>query len=515
MEQPEQAGGTWPSSGSEASSSRSDDGSSEGGASPLLPNSRTSMSLAQAMLEVEIRFLMNIPEEELNSVDRLFFQVEQAHWHYEDFLADQYEGLPHFSLEGFAEALFSHSTLLQPLRAKVTDLLKDFNSYKYSVPVYGTALLNPNMDRILLVCNWQGTSWGLPRGKVNQGEQPIECAARETFEETGFDPVGRINEDASFFVVQNSKRMKVYVIRDVPEDFVFQPQVRKEVKEARFWPLDALPKNSWNVQPCIAHVKRWVGQYRSGGADGSDSSRKERKPQMTRKGSQKDMATANSRRGGRQAQKGEVQRLVTSSQSRRSRSAPTYRDAYDSNNVATFGAQDSSWDANAMFLANEKLTGKKFTYDGNPHAFGDYTAKPTSTSEREVSQPPPKPVPSSTTVKGKNHKHVYGRRDSCPVPGNQMTTVAMAEKVIPAVAALVGLAPVLKEATQKGEGGGAEGEGEGRVIAGVVKKPFVHSCASIESGQAVVGCGPVEPGGMDLLGGFQFDTSDILSALQF
>lgn len=38
--------------------------------------------------KVEIRFLLNIPEEELQSVDRLFFQIEQAHWFYEDFFAD-------------------------------------------------------------------------------------------------------------------------------------------------------------------------------------------------------------------------------------------------------------------------------------------------------------------------------------------------------------------------------------------------------------------------------------------
>jgi hypothetical protein len=32
-----------------------------------------------------------VPEEELQSVDRLFFQIEQAHWFYEDFLADHFQ----------------------------------------------------------------------------------------------------------------------------------------------------------------------------------------------------------------------------------------------------------------------------------------------------------------------------------------------------------------------------------------------------------------------------------------
>jgi hypothetical protein len=27
------------------------------------------------------------------------------------------------------------------------------------------------MDKLLLVCNWEGTCWGLPRGKVNEVRQ--------------------------------------------------------------------------------------------------------------------------------------------------------------------------------------------------------------------------------------------------------------------------------------------------------------------------------------------------------
>ena len=34
---------------------------------------------------------------------------------------------------------------------------------------------------------WSKNSWGLPKGKVNEGEDPARCAAREVLEETGFD----------------------------------------------------------------------------------------------------------------------------------------------------------------------------------------------------------------------------------------------------------------------------------------------------------------------------------------
>jgi hypothetical protein len=41
------------------------------------------MSLEAALDDVEARFLYNLPADELAKADRLFFQIEQAHWFYE------------------------------------------------------------------------------------------------------------------------------------------------------------------------------------------------------------------------------------------------------------------------------------------------------------------------------------------------------------------------------------------------------------------------------------------------
>ena len=45
-------------------------------------------SLEVALEDVATRFLTHLPATELRTADRLFFQIEQAHWFYEDFLAD-------------------------------------------------------------------------------------------------------------------------------------------------------------------------------------------------------------------------------------------------------------------------------------------------------------------------------------------------------------------------------------------------------------------------------------------
>lgn len=36
-----------------------------------------------ALDDVHSRFILNLPENELSSADRIFFQLEQAHWYYE------------------------------------------------------------------------------------------------------------------------------------------------------------------------------------------------------------------------------------------------------------------------------------------------------------------------------------------------------------------------------------------------------------------------------------------------
>ena len=45
------------------------------------------LSVASAFEDLETRFILNLPDEELENSARLFFQLEQAWWFYEDFLA--------------------------------------------------------------------------------------------------------------------------------------------------------------------------------------------------------------------------------------------------------------------------------------------------------------------------------------------------------------------------------------------------------------------------------------------
>lgn len=49
-----------------------------------------------------------------------------------------------------------------------------------SVPTYGAILISEDFNNVLLVQSyWARSSWGFPKGKVNEDEEPLHCAIRE------------------------------------------------------------------------------------------------------------------------------------------------------------------------------------------------------------------------------------------------------------------------------------------------------------------------------------------------
>ena len=65
------------------------------------------LSFGDVLEELEIRFLANLPDEDLASAERLYQHIEQAHWFYEDFYADNHEHLPHLGLGAFISCSFA------------------------------------------------------------------------------------------------------------------------------------------------------------------------------------------------------------------------------------------------------------------------------------------------------------------------------------------------------------------------------------------------------------------------
>jgi hypothetical protein len=126
------------------------------------------------------RFIINVPEEELASVERICFQIEQAHWFYEDFVREQKPELHSFSLKNFSAKIFQHCPLLRQWEHEHERAFADFMQYKIRIPVCGAIILNERLDKCLLVKGWSSKSgWGFPKGKINKDEENSICAARE------------------------------------------------------------------------------------------------------------------------------------------------------------------------------------------------------------------------------------------------------------------------------------------------------------------------------------------------
>ena len=216
-------------------------------------------TVEDALEDLYARFLYNLPESELLQVDRLFFQLEQAWWFYEDFMADMNDTLPHFKqLKTFSERVFTHCPLLSKSKTNFSELFNNFSAYKAQIPVCGCIMLNPDMTKVVLVCTWKGKSWGFPRGKINEKENPLACAIREVYEECGFDATAHCKEDDQLVVIEESKAINLFVATNVPESTMFMPQTRKEISEVAFFSLDELPKSTYGVYPFIPKLRRWI-----------------------------------------------------------------------------------------------------------------------------------------------------------------------------------------------------------------------------------------------------------------
>ncbi|CAG8589955.1 1413_t:CDS:2 [Funneliformis mosseae] len=202
-------------------------------------------TFAEILDDLSSRFIINVPEEELASVERICFQIEQAHWFYEDFVREQNPSLPSFNLKNFSAKYilyFLHCPLLHQWSHEHEKAFADFMQYKIRVPVCGAIMLNEPMEKCVLVKGWSSRSgWGFPKGKINKDEPDSICAAREVLEETGYDISPLIKEQDYVELTIREQRIRLYIVVGVPEDTDFCPKTRKEISKIEWHKVADLP----------------------------------------------------------------------------------------------------------------------------------------------------------------------------------------------------------------------------------------------------------------------------------
>ena len=321
------------------------------------------------------RFLLNLPDEELGTVERLFYHLEQAWWYYEDMMADNNPSLPHYDFYDFGRVIFAGSALLAPHRGRYDELYEIFQQYLAKIPVYGAILLNDAMTRCIAVKSYKGTSWTFPRGKINEDEAEADCAAREVLEEVGYDCRKQIVPTDFKETVVQEKREKLFFVRGVPDDFHFVTKTRKEIGAIEWHDVASLPKSSkddgydkkfWRLLPYINPLRAYIKRQRK--ADRAAG----RKVAATPGGAGAAGGNGAGGGGGR------------SERSERSRPTPRTANAagdyddderQDYDDDETFGdglggGQGAGWSAADMFATNERMLGRKIEFDAAMYGAG-------------------------------------------------------------------------------------------------------------------------------------------------
>lgn len=231
--------------------------------------------------DLAARFILSLPATELESFERLLFSVEQAWWHYEDHTRLKNPSLCSLSLKKFTGLMFDKCPGLEPFRGSLEEIYQAFNAYKRTVPVRGAILLDPTMEKCLLVRGYKKhAGWGFPRGKLSANETDSQCAVREVIEETGYDIESKLKEEDFIELNIGDQATKLFIIPGVDESTLFAPHVRGEIGAFAWHVISHLP-STWeegkqhfvtdegskhrffNVWPYMKPLRKWIAAKKS------------------------------------------------------------------------------------------------------------------------------------------------------------------------------------------------------------------------------------------------------------
>lgn len=309
-----------------------------------------------AFEQLSLRFFLNLPQDELNSFDRIFFQLSQAWWFYEDFLREENDKLPQLDLRLFCEQFFHECDVLKPFLDNFESCFKEFQKYVGRVPVYGCILLNPAMTKCLLVKGWSGRYWGFPKGKIDHSESEVDCAIREVREEIGYDVSAQLSPNDRLVTKVNGKEVTLFVVTGVNEDSKFATNTIKEISEIKWFSLKALSnKNSskqrkkyFQVIAFLPKLKDWIQKQ----------SKKNGKTKVKPIDHQNNETFGSDVTQGWKPEDMFAQNLLLKANS----SDQSSGDTVDSNESASdlmLGSDSEGWSAEEMFQLNQELYGVK------------------------------------------------------------------------------------------------------------------------------------------------------------
>lgn len=241
------------------------------GTTGAMPNSNATALITtpqpEMMCGLLSRFILNLPQDELQDWNRIFYHLEHMWWFYLDHLADP-PLTPgqrlHLSNHGPSFFIFAQHALTT-LAGKENNShqadelqfhLEQYEKYKRLIPVAGCALLRMTLDggkefELLMVRPAGTIRWGFPKGKQNEGESLEDVAIRETEEETGYR-IARSQLTCHWTVKSNNSDFihifPAIVDKKMNASSSVVGSANLEVDDIQWIPLsDAPPKNATNL----------------------------------------------------------------------------------------------------------------------------------------------------------------------------------------------------------------------------------------------------------------------------
>ena len=189
-----------------------------------------------------------------------------------------------FPFVKFCSQFFLRVPVLHPHLYSVEEILSKFKKWKGALPAYGVILLNPGLDKLLLVQEFGcKRRWGFPKGTLEAGESREECAAREAFEEVGVD-VAHMIDNREWFERKIGAKVSIFNLpltsalvqvrtlfiipnsvapHGISEATVFETKTKGEIGDIKWFSLKRSFSGNefFTVKPFIGDIRRWVRRF--------------------------------------------------------------------------------------------------------------------------------------------------------------------------------------------------------------------------------------------------------------
>lgn len=200
--------------------------------------------------KLTLQYFYNCPEQLLENEYHLLFQLQKCYWDYLDIFCLEYKKvnikLPYYSEKEFMKLMIDCNIFLFLRIPNFEEMYKKWLHYINKIPVYGSILIDPTLKWCLMVKCYR--DYCFPKGKINENESSVDCAIRETYEETGYDISQKIDKNEYLEWNCKSKIKGFYIIYDVNMNTRFYPQNQGEILDYKWFPIHNLPLGSnWDL----------------------------------------------------------------------------------------------------------------------------------------------------------------------------------------------------------------------------------------------------------------------------